>query len=439
MNSDEVIKKHKDLTKIPPIILVTAHGREEVMQQAEKVGLEGFLLKPISPSMLFDAIIQAFGEVVPETSRFAQRDEQEAEALKHIQGAYVLLVEDNEINQQVAREILEGAGLIVALATNGQEAVEAVQKSDYDAVLMDVQMPVMDGYTATRKIRNLKSEIRNVPIIAMTAHAMAGDEEKSLNAGMNGHVTKPIDPDQLFSTLQKWVRPAEKRAPVQEAKGPDERSEAEETISPDDALPESLPGFELSSGLKRMGGNKAFYRKLLLDFSANYATAAGEIRNAIDAQDFDQTRSLVHNLKGLAGNLAAVDLQAASANLEKLVKGIEKTPPPARELDLKYSELENALSRALESVRSLGPPAEENVCKLSDEEIAAIPPELARDIAGRMRDAAEMGDVMTLNAIAAEIKKHSDSCIPLSNQVNQLAEDFDLDGIQKLADDLASC
>ena len=228
------IKHHTGLSKIPPIILVTAYGREEIMQQAEQVGLDGFLIKPISPSMLFDAIMQAFGEAVPESSRVAQRHEQEVEALKHLQGARVLLVEDNEINQQVAQEILEGAGLVVALATNGQEAVNAVKESNYDAVLMDVQMPVMDGYTATRKIRewelglrpvgaigayapegmrnaevgmgdkngqdselkseiqNQKSKIESVPIIAMTAHAMAGDEDKSLEAGMNGHVAKPL-------------------------------------------------------------------------------------------------------------------------------------------------------------------------------------------------------------------------------------------------------
>ena len=148
------IKDHKGLIKIPPIILVTAYGREEVMQQAEQVGLHGFLIKPISPSMLFDAIMQAFGVAVPETSGVAQSHEQEAEDLKQIQGARVLLVEDNEINQQVAREILEGAGLNVTLANNGQEAVDAVKAYTYDAVLMDVQMPVMDGYTATEKYAN---------------------------------------------------------------------------------------------------------------------------------------------------------------------------------------------------------------------------------------------------------------------------------------------
>ena len=153
------IKNHKGLNKIPAIVLVTAYGREEVMQQADQVGLEGFLLKPVNPSMLFDTIIQAFGEAVPEISRVVQRHEQEAEALEHIRGANVLLVEDNEINQQVAREILEGAGLNVALAADGQEGVNAVKENNYDVVLMDVQMPVMDGYTATREIRKMK--IRN--------------------------------------------------------------------------------------------------------------------------------------------------------------------------------------------------------------------------------------------------------------------------------------
>jgi CheY-like chemotaxis protein len=209
------IKYHKSLSKIPVIVMVTAYGREDIMKQAEAVGLEGFLLKPASPSILFDAIMQAFGEAVPELSRVAQRKEQEAEALKHIQGAQVLLVEDNEINQQVAKEILEGAilegaGLKVALTNNGQEAVNAVKENEYDAVLMDVQMPVMDGYTATRQIRKDK-RFKELPIIAMTAHAMTGDEDKSLQSGMNGHVTKPIDPDQLFSTLQKWIKPRIRR------------------------------------------------------------------------------------------------------------------------------------------------------------------------------------------------------------------------------------
>jgi len=188
--------------------------------------------------------------------------------------------------------------------------------------------------------------------------------------------------------------------------------------------------------LKRLGGNKRLYRKLLIDFGTQYTGAAAEIREALDAKDFEHTHSLIHNLKGLAGNLAATALQTASANLENLVKGVQKEPVPVKELNLKLSELETALNQALESVQSLGASAEENVCNLSDEEIAAIPSEFAQEIAKRIRDAAEMGDVMTLNAIAEEIKTHSDSCGPLSQQIIQMAEDFDLDGIQKLAEAL---
>ena len=153
LEASEHIKNQQNLSKIPAIILVTAYGREELMQRAEQIGLEGFLIKPIGPSVLFDTIMQAFGEAVPETSRIAQKPEQETEAFERIRGANVLLVEDNEINQQVAREILEGAGLNVTVANDGQEGVNAVKESDYDLVLMDIQMPVMDGYTATRQIR----------------------------------------------------------------------------------------------------------------------------------------------------------------------------------------------------------------------------------------------------------------------------------------------
>ena len=228
-------------------------------------------------------------------------------------------------------------------------------------------------------------------------------------------------------------------AQVQQPDVPAKDPESTKAITEDDEFPETIPGFDLSAGLERLRGNKRLYRKLLLDFGANYTGVAGEIHKALDSKDLEQAHGLIHNLKGLAGNLAAIDLQAASMNLEKLVKGAEKKTPPAKNLKLKFSELENALNQALDSVQSLGASAEENVCKLSDEEIAAVPAEIAQDIAKRIRDAAEMGDVTTINAIAEEIKDQSDSCMLLSKQIIQMAEDFDLDGIQKLADALDAC
>ncbi len=208
IKASQRIKQDSRLTRVPAIILVTAYGREEIMQQAEAAGLDGFLIKPVSPSVMFDTIMQAFGKDAPRESRLGVDKDQAAVALKGLAGARVLVVEDNEINQQVAMEILAGAGLDVSLANNGQEGVNAVLANRYDAVLMDVQMPVMDGYTATRHIRR-DPRFKDLPIIAMTAHAMTGDEEKSMAAGMNDHVTKPIDPAQLLATLAKWIAPRE--------------------------------------------------------------------------------------------------------------------------------------------------------------------------------------------------------------------------------------
>ncbi|MEE4602315.1 MAG: response regulator, partial [Desulfobacteraceae bacterium] len=478
LEASEHIKKHQTLSKIPAIILVTAYGREEIMQRAEQIGLDGFLIKPVSPSVLFDTIMQAFGEGIPKRSRVAERNK-EVEDFKDIQGARVLLVEDNEINQQVALEILQGAGLNVTVANDGQEGVEAALQYQYDAILMDIQMPVLDGYAATRKIREWevgrrnaerrleaqdsrqmsevrgqraevrgrKSEVRNqhsalssqhsaLPIIAMTAHAMAGDEDKSLKAGMNGHIAKPIDPDQLFSTLQKWIKPNEKRAQAQQPEVPADSPDYDKAVPEEDELPESLPGFDLVAGLERLRGNKGLYKKLLLDFGANYSGIASEISEALKTRDMNHAHSLVHNLKGLAGNLAATAMVAAAIELEKLVKGNPKKMLPVKQLNQKLVELENTLNQALDTIQTLGLQTQEKISKLSEEEITAIPSELAQDIAKRIRDAAEMGDVMTLNAIAEEIKSQSYTCVPLSKQIIQMAEDIDLDGIEKLADAL---
>jgi two-component system sensor histidine kinase/response regulator len=399
------------------------------MRRAEQLGLDGFLLKPVSPSVLFDAIMQAFGKEISETSRRARIKERETETLQNIRGARILLVEDNEINQQVAREILESAGLRVTLADNGQEAVNAVQKNHYDAVLMDVQMPVMDGYTATREIRNLNSEIRNVPIIAMTAHAMTGDEEKSLAAGMNDHVTKPIDPDQLFAALQKWIQPAGNRASIRPPA-------ATEPVPQKTALPDSLPEFDLAEGLKRLRGNQTLYRKLLWDFAGKYSGVAAEIRKALDENDFKQAHSLVHNLKGLAGNLAATGLQAATIEMEKLVKGDQKKTASRKQLDQKFATLEKSIHQAVKAVHTLGPLPAAKPDQPSEAEMAAIPPGVAREAVDRIKEPAEMGDITQIKSIAEALKSRSEAFAPISDKFIQLAEDFDFEGVSRLVGEL---
>jgi len=526
LETSEHIKNNQSLNKTPAIIMVSAYGKEEIMQRAEQMGLDGFLIKPVSSSVLFDTIMHAFGEGVSNTARISERTGK-AEDLTDLHGAQILLVEDNEINQQVAQEILESAGLHVTLANDGQQGLDAAMQHHYDAILMDIQMPVMDGYTATREIRKWESEVgsrnaevgpvvvpnerdyaaarmrkveggmgdgerklkaqssklkaekklqahsskqraekehkaessklngedsedlsayslqlsaraKRVPIIAMTAHAMAGDEQKSLDAGMDGHVTKPIDPDQLFATLQKWIQPAAERAAGPKPQPLDLTSKPEQPSPDADGLPESLPGFDLGAGLKRLGGNSRLYRKLLLDFGANYGETAGQISAALAAGDFDQAHSLVHNIKGLAGNLEATDLQAAAVEMEKLVKGQTAETTSDTELNRKFAKMEKAINQALEAVRTIGLPVEEKNIEPSTEWLAEIPAERVKEITDRIKAAADMGDVMQIKSIAEELKSESDGVAPFCDKLIGLAEDFDFDGIQKIVIELDS-
>ena len=185
----------------PRLVMVTAYGREDVLKQAEENGLENVLVKPVTSSTLFDtivAILHVHGEATGHVQATPSFE------IARTRGTRVLLVEDNEINQEVAIGLLEDAAIQVDLAENGEIAVRMAQKNDYDAVLMDMQMPVMDGIEATRAIRS-DPRLQDLPIIAMTANAMAADREKCLTAGMNDHIGKPIDPDELFSVLIRWT------------------------------------------------------------------------------------------------------------------------------------------------------------------------------------------------------------------------------------------
>jgi len=266
----------------------------------------------------------------------------------------------------------------------------------------------------------------------MTAHAMAGDEQKSIEAGMNGHVTKPIDPDQLFATLQKWIKPTAQQASAQQPPVPDAPLDPDQAVSDEDELPKLLPGFDLQAGLARLMGNKRLYRKLLLDFGANYGGVTGEIREALTAKDFKQAHSLVHNLKGLAGNLEANDLQAAAVEMEKLVRGQTAKKTSDKDLKRKFAELENALEQALDAVQTLGSTAEKKTIESSKEAMMSVPRELKKKVIESIKAAVELGDVMKIKSIAEELKAESDAMGPLCDEIILLAEDFVFEGIQKL-------
>jgi signal transduction histidine kinase/DNA-binding response OmpR family regulator/HPt (histidine-containing phosphotransfer) domain-containing protein len=331
----------KDLPNPPAIVLVTAYGREEVLKQAQEAQLSGFLVKPISPSVLFDAVMEAFGQRVEKRPSGAQLTAHQPDGFEAVQGAYLLLVEDNEINQQVAVELLTQAGFRVTTAHNGQAAIARVRASDpdpFDLVLMDLQMPEMDGYTATRELRQLG---QTLPIVAMTADAMSGVAERCRAAGMNDYITKPIDPHELFVTLVRWIPPGTRTPPPP----------VSEPLAIEAALP-PLPGIDTTSGLARLGGNRAGYRQLLLKFAHHHAHTGDEIRAALQAGDLELAVRLAHTLKGVSGNIGANPLHQAARELEGALK--ERQP----EWTVSLENCERLLRQVVEAIATLEPAPE---------------------------------------------------------------------------------
>jgi two-component system sensor histidine kinase/response regulator len=207
LEASRIIKRGNRLKHIPEISMVTAFGREDIRAQAAAIGIDNYLLKPVSPSMLYDSLMDIFA--TPNTTT-NERHRKEVSDSADATGIRVLLVEDNEMNQQVATELLESAGAVVTIANHGGEAVNILTAKEepppFDVVFMDMQMPVMDGLTATKLLRS-KPYLQKLPIIAMTAHALVEERQRCLDAGMNDHVSKPIDPDVLFATLMRWAKP----------------------------------------------------------------------------------------------------------------------------------------------------------------------------------------------------------------------------------------
>ena len=312
------IKDNPDLVAIPQILMVTAYGREEIMRQAERVGMDAFLVKPVNQSVLFDTIMACFGHHTERPLQRSDTGNQEPEGLERIRGARVLLAEDNEINQQIAVELLENAGMIVDVTRNGTEAVAAVHAEEYDLVLMDIQMPEMDGLTATQMIRTQNTPwSAQLPIVAMTAHAMTGDREKSLEAGMNDHITKPIDPDRLLRTLVEWIKPGARPVPDRRPAPP---SRHDNTVPSGDTRLADIPGLNFRSGLAKVSGNRTLYFKLLGQFRDKYLDCAQEMRLQIETGRIDDARLSAHTIKGVAANLGAEDVAQVAAKLEHALK-----------------------------------------------------------------------------------------------------------------------
>ena len=297
----------------PKIIMVTGFGREEIIQQAQSLELDGFLIKPVSPSTLFDTILMVFGKNVVRSEQNKRPAEKKPDGFELIRGARILLAEDNEINQQVAFETLKGEGFHVDIVGNGKDAVDSVDNS-YDCILMDLQMPVMDGYEAARLIRR-DEDYAGLPIIAMTADAMAGVREEVLASGMNDYVTKPFKPIELWKTLVEWIPPGEREVPDY-GKAP----AAGEADFPD------IPGLDVSTGLEYLGGNHELYRNLLRLFVRDFSGKAEEIAEKYRAGEFETLERMIHTLKSAAGNIGASALQEAAEVLDHQLRTKAEEP-----------------------------------------------------------------------------------------------------------------
>jgi PAS domain S-box-containing protein len=348
----ERVKQHPEIIN-PRLILVTGYDQDGARQKAKDVGIDAYMLKPVSARDLSNILQKVFQD---RRDDYNQKKSKAAYDSFSFDGLKVLLVEDVVMNQELATEILSKKGIITSLANNGQEAVEAIRANKFDVVLMDMQMPIMDGCQATETIRKFNQQL---PIIAMTANAMASDKEKCLASGMNGYITKPINPDELFNTIAHWTKQTTQDTnatepnnnkntpknrptnPVVIERAPDQAKIATEQQK---TLPERVPGIEIQEGLKRCQGNINLYVKFFKDFKQRYSDSTIAFNELIANEDYTGIAALAHNLKGIAANLAAKPLSKCAEELEKA----SSMTTPALEKSLR--EFDQALLLFLDSI-----------------------------------------------------------------------------------------
>ena len=310
MDAAKIIKENYEMKAPPVIIMVSAFGYQEIMEKAATFGIDSFLIKPVNSSLLYETIHQYFD--IGKSAFEQQQKEQIAipKVKTGLAGVKILLVEDVVLNQELAKEVLEDMGAVVDVTCNGKQAIVAARNKSYDVILMDIQMPEMDGYEATQIIRG-QGLCKDVPIIAMTAHAMQGAKEKCLAAGMNDYVTKPIDTQQLWEVLTRWVVPQAIRT-IPEAPSGKATAFAGE-------IPEELLGFHLPSGLERLNGNWVLYRRFLLDFAQKFSPIPSQIESSLAAGDLKEGEELIHCLRGVAANLSATNVSSVARKLEEAI------------------------------------------------------------------------------------------------------------------------
>ena len=333
----KLIGSELELEKLPKLLLVTAYGRADRWPRAQQAGVGGMLIKPIQKLALHTALnnllqpkADSDGTDPFQSNKMAEPD------LSKIRGSRILLVEDNELNQQLATELLRQRNFAVDVAPNGQEALNVLRRQSYDLVLMDVQMPVMDGYEATRFLRRLP-QFKELPIIAMTANALHTDREQALEVGMNDHIPKPIELQLLLSKLLQWIPPKKNETTV---------PTSQPLESPPKGLPANVPGLAIAPALNRLNQNTSLYLRLLDVFQRNQSNTAEKMQELLAEENLVEAARLAHTLKGIAGSLGAKGLETASRTAEAQLREGNVVPDS-------LAALEKELKQVLQAVADL--------------------------------------------------------------------------------------
>ena len=360
-----------------------------------------------------------------------RKREQTLEDINKIRWSRILVVEDNEINQQVARELLSGEQFSVDLASNGLEALKKISQkgneSLYDAVLMDIQMPIMDGYAAAAEIRKWEAEqspekAKNLPIIALTSHATKGERAKCLAAGMDDYLTKPVDPDHLFATLVKWIEPGQRTIEMPGIR----------PIEPSPQLPADLPGIDIEEGLKIIGGRRDMYFKLLIKFYDYHSGAINDMNNALHKSHLEEAYRLAHTLKGVAGNIGAVELYQSTAALEAALH--------QSDIGLASSLLQETaiqLNTVLESIRPLAEFKENNSPDGGNQAVGANHTKI--EVSSHLSELAE-----SIELDVSEARKKLEELIsmigvlPETDAIEEALDNYDSDEAVKIINELAN-
>jgi len=398
---------------------MTSAFTDFALPDADSPVVNGYIAKPITASSLLNSIMDVFDEkaiikAIPEFDTITQHTEYK----KLLGGLTILVVEDNRVNQEIAVEILKTIDITARIACDGEEAVKAVAKETFDAVLMDIQMPNMDGYEATRRIRRIK-DFQSLPIIAMTASVALQDENRCIEAGMNGFVPKPIRQEKLFSTLLKFIRP-------------ELESEFSETVLRQDGLftiehqvssayaetDNNLPELNIHEAARNLNLDMDVYKKILSRFFNNNIHTMERLRTAVNQNQWKHLQSLAHGLKGSSGNIGADQVKEIIEKIELFCRNIESDPSDKTQINLLLSDFEKHFARLLASIKSIisiktAVPADEMP---SEEDIA-----LALPVLSDLINALKASDPIAINQSIASLKqfKTGFSMQSIENKINE--------------------